>query len=499
VIPPEKEAEVLRLHHAEHWKIGTIATQLGLHHTTVRRVLAQQGVEAARHTGRPSIADPFVPLIVETLAKYPRLTASRLFGMAHARGYRGSEDHFRAVVARHRPRPPAEAFARLRTLPGEQAQVDWGHFGTLPVGQARRPLMAFVMVLSWSRRIFLRFYPGAAMGMFLRGHVDAFAAFGGVPRELRYDNLKSAVLERAGDAIRFHPTLLELAAWYRFAPHPCRPFRGNEKGRVERAIRYVRDSFFAARAFNDLGDLNAQADAWCDGIAADRRCPEDRTRTVRECFVEERTRLLPLPGDAFAAIERVAVSIGKTPYARFDGNDYSVPPAHVRRTLEVVATMDAVRLLAGDAVVATHARSWDRGQTVEDPAHVAALIASRPQAGTHRGVDRLTRAVPASATLLEAVAERGGNLGSTVARLLSLLDQEGAEALGVAVGEALAKGTPHVGAVRLILETARRARGAAPPVAVELPSDPRVRDLVVTPHALARYDLLRGTKETSDE
>src|SRR5207247_314467 len=104
--------------------------------------------------------------------------------------------------------------------PGQQAQADWAHFGTVTIGRAVRPLMAFVMVLSYSRQIFLRFYLGAAMNYFLRGHVEPFNAINAVPRVILYDNLKSAGLERAGDAIRFNPTLLELAAHYRFEPRP---------------------------------------------------------------------------------------------------------------------------------------------------------------------------------------------------------------------------------------------------------------------------------------
>jgi transposase len=239
------EAEVLRLHHVEHWPIGTIARQLLLHHSTVRRVLAQAGVPAALQTTRPSLADPFLPFIVQTLKQYPDLRASRLHVMVRERGYGGGPDHFRAIVARLRPRPLAEAYLRLRTLRGEQAQCDWAHFGSITIGKATRPLMAFVMVLSYSRQLFLRFYLNGAMHNFLRGHVEAFTAWGAVPRIVLYDNLKSAVLERRGDAIRFHPTLLELAAHYRFQPRPVAVARGNEKGRVERAIRFVRDRFFA--------------------------------------------------------------------------------------------------------------------------------------------------------------------------------------------------------------------------------------------------------------
>jgi transposase len=498
MIGKDREAEILRLHHAEKWPVGTIAAQLGHHHSTIRRVLAQAGLHAGLCSERPSIADPYLPFIVETLATYPRLCASRLYTMVKARGYPGAPDHFRSVVARHRPRPPAEAFLRVRTLPGEQAQVDWAHFGALSVGKAKRPLVAFVMVLSYSRHLFLGFFPSAAMPSFLRGHVEAFAFFGGVPRVLLYDNLKSAVLERAGDAIRFHPTLLELAAHYRFQPRPVAPARGNEKGRVERAIRYVRDAFFAARPFQDLDDLNAQALSFCQGEAWARRCPEDRARSVREVFDDEQGSLLPLPGDAFAADERVPVEVGKTPYVRFDLNDYSVPHTCVRRTLVVIASPTQVRVLDGMTVVATHARSFDRGQQIEDPAHIEALVALKHKGQQGSALDRLHHALPHSPDLLRRVAEHGGNVGRTVFGLTRLLDAFAAEEVDAAVAEALSRGTPHVGAVRHALDRARAARGALPPVGLHLPASPRLDALTVRPHALSTYDQLRKAPADGD-
>jgi len=212
--------------------------------------------------------------------------------------------------------------------------------------------MAFVMVLSYSRQIFLRFSLNASLESFLRGHVDAFTAWSGVPRVLLYDNLKSAVLERQGDAIRFHPTLLEFAGHYRFEARPVAVARGNEKGRVEKAIRYARDSFFAARSFVDLADLNAQAAAWCNGIAADRRCPEDTGKSVRQVFAEEVPRLRPLPDNPYPIYERMAVATRKTPYVRFDLNDYSIPHTHVQRTLTLIADPEEVRVLDGHSLLA---------------------------------------------------------------------------------------------------------------------------------------------------
>jgi len=218
---------------------------------------------------------------------------------------------------------------------GEQAQVDWAHFGKFTVGRAQRPLMAFVMVLSYSRHAFVRFYLHGTLANLVRGHVAAFDTFQGAVRTVLYDNMKSVVLERRGDAVRFHPTLLALAAHYHYEPRPVAPARGNEKGRVERLIRFVRDRFFAARRFRDLDDLNAQATHWCETIAAARPCPGDRSRSVRAMFDDERPRLLALPEHPFPTEERLEVAVAKTPYVRFDGNDYSVPHTHVERTLVV--------------------------------------------------------------------------------------------------------------------------------------------------------------------
>jgi len=489
VIPKELEARIVRLHLAEQWRIGTIARELGLHHTTVRRVLAQAGVPVQAHAKpRSSLLDPYLPFVREVLEKYPRLHASRLYAMVKERGYPGGPDHFRHLVALHRPRPPAEAYLRLRTLPGEQAQVDWGAFGKLTVGRAERRLSAFVMVLSWSRAIFLRFFLDQQMASFLRGHVEAFEAFAGCVRVVLYDNLRSAVLERVGDAIRLHPELLALATHYRFEPRPVAIARGNEKGRVERTIRYVRSSFFAARAWKDLDDLNAQAAAWCQEAAWARPWPEDRTRRVGDAFREEQASLRPLPPDRPPTDARVEVSVGRTPYVRFDGNDYSVPPICVRRGLTVVASETTVRVLDGPQEVARHARSYSRGEQIEDPTHIETLVALKREAREQRATDRLHHAAPRSRELLVRLAERGGHLGPATAALTRLLDHYGAEALRLALGEALAGDVPHPHAVRQALERRRPEQNAPPPVAVALPDDPRVRGIVVTPHPLAAYD-----------
>lgn len=492
MIPNDKAAEILRLAQAEKWPPGTIASQLGVHHSVVTRVLGQQSFCTGLVQQRPSIIDPYLPFVLETLAKYPRLPASRLYQMVLERGYKGAPDHFRSLVARHRPKPVAEAFLRLRTLPGEQAQVDWGDFGKLDVDGTTRRLFAFVMVLSFSRSMFLFFSLGAAMGAFLRGHILAFEHFAGVPRTILYDNLKSAVLERVGDAIRFNPTLLELASHYRFQPKPVAVARGNEKGRVERAIQYARTSFFPARSFRDVDDLNAQALCWVQDIAGQRPCPEDRRRKVCEVFNDERDRLLPLPDVPFPAEDRVVVHAGKTPYVRFDLNDYSIPHDHVRRSLTVVANPSVVRIMDGTDEIASHVRSWGKGKQIEDPSHVRDLALLKTQAREQRGMDRLHHACPACRRFFQLVAERGGNLGATTVGLTRLLDAFGAEALDAALTRAIAGDTSHLGAVRHLLDHERQSRQQPPPVELHLSEGARALSHPVRPHKLSSYDQLRN-------
>jgi transposase len=489
MIPPEQRAEIRRLYYAEHWRIGTIATSLGVHHDTVRMAI-ERFIRPGTQV-RPSTLDPYKPVLLVTLEQYPRLRATRLYAMIRERGFAGSAVQVRRWVRTVRPAARAEAYLRLETLPGEQAQVDWGNFGALSVGGGRRLLSCFVLVLSWSRAVYARFALDQTLESFLRGHVEAFAALGGVPRTILYDNLKSVVLDRVGDHIRFHPRVLELAGHYHYAPQPCAPYRANEKGKVERMIQYLRHSFFAARRFSSLDDLNGQLARWIRDVAHTRPLPgHQRDRLVRDALVEEQPRLLPLPEHAFACDLVRAVVSGKTPYIRFDGNDYSLPHTLVRRPLTLVASETVVRLLEGGTEVARHARRYDRGQRVEASAHLAALAREKRHAHDLRGRDRLRASCAYADALLDALARRGEPLAPHTTMLLRLLDQYGAAALDWALQEALARGAVSAPSVAHLLDQRARARHQPPPLAVVLPADPRVRDLRVTPHPLTAYDAL---------
>jgi transposase len=490
MITPEQLAEIRRLYYGEHWKVGTIAAALGVHHDTVDAAIAHDTPGVRRGTCRATKLDPYLPVIRDTLTHYPRLRATRLFEMVKARGYPGSVVQLRRAVRLIRPAATATVYRRLTTLAAEEAQVDWGAFGSIRIGRGVRSLSGFVMVLSYSRAVFALFTVDQTLESFLRGHVEAFQAFQGIARTLVYDNLRTAVLERAGTAIRFHPRLLELAGHYHFAPRPCTPGRGNEKGKVERQIQYLRHAFFAARTFADVEDLNTQFRRWRDEVAHQRLHPEQRDRTVADVLAEEQPRLLPLPTHLFETDVMRTVMSGKTPYVRFDRNSYSIPHTHVRRPLTLLASPTTVRVIAGTEEIARHARSYDTGQIIEQEAHVAGLVAATRQANPSSARDRLRLAVPPIAALLDRLAARGESLRLHTARLLALLDDYGPQELAAAVTRALERDALGAGAIAHILETRRRQRGQKPPIPLALPDRPGVRDLDITPHRLETYDEL---------
>jgi transposase len=482
---PEQEAEIIRLRYAEHWRIGTIAGQLGVHPDVVRRVL---GIGDAHPAGsvRPSVCDPFRGFITETLARYPSLRATRLYDMLRERGYKGAVRTLRTYVAPIRPAPRREVYLRTEPLVGEQAQIDWAHAGTVPVPGGVRALWLFVMVLSYSRALWGEFVLDLSVHSLCRSLVRAGRAFGGTTRQWLFDNPKTVVLERRGDAVRFHPVLLDLCAKMRVQPRLCAVRRPQHKGRVERAIRYLRDRFLAGRVIPSVNAGNVDLGRFIAEIAHARPHPVLGPRTVGDVLAQERERLLALP-DPLPDTDLVApVPVDRQAFIRFDTNRYSVPTDHAERTLTLVADDREVRLLDGAAAVARHERAYGKRQVIEVAAHRAALVAERRAAADLKGRDRLRAAAPQFATLLERWALGGPSLAIQVTRAIKLLDLYGDEIFAAAVAEVVARGLRDTGALAVACDRLRRDRRH--PVPVEIPLPPHIEDRDVIPHDLETYD-----------
>jgi len=488
MVSPETCVQIRNYFYAEHWRIGTIARELGIHPDAVRHAIGSGDFNRSSPL-RPSIIDPYLEFVRQTLDRHPRLRATRIFQMLRERGYSGSIVQLRRTVARLRPLV-REPFLRLHTFPAEQAQADWANFGDVAVGRARRKLSCFVITLSYSRALYLEFFFDQTMENFLRGHVHAFQDWSCQPRVILYDNLKSAVLERRGSEIHFHPRLLELCAHYHFVARPCQVRAGNQKGRVERAIRYVRDSFWAGRSFSTLAECNRQALSWRDRVPHQRRWPGDDSRTVEQAFSDERLRLLTHPVHSFPTDLIVPARSAKTIYVRFDLNDYSIPPKAVGRQLNLVASDTQVRILDGAAEIARHQRTYDRHQLVLDPAHQQALLQAKRKAFDATPGGRLTQVVPESETLLDRAFAQGESAGSQTAQLLKLLDLYGAAAFRRAIREALERNTPRASSVAFLLRKQQRAAASQAPLMVDLSRHPEAQAIDVRPHDLETYDEL---------
>lgn len=484
MIPKEREAEIRRLFFAEHWSRGTIASHLDVHTDVVERVIGHLG--PASRTGEPrvSVLDPYKPMIDETLQRYPRLRATRLFDMIVERGYSGSLRTLRKYVEHARPLPRSEAFLRVERLPGEQSQVDWGHVGKLRVPGGERALWVFVLVLAYSRAIWAELVLDLSAFSLRRSLLRAAEFFGGVTRQWLFDNPKTVVIERHGDLVRYHPALLEVSSALHVEPRLCGVRKPEQKGGVERAIRYLKERFFAARTIRTIEQGNAEMLDFIDRIALRRPHPTIAGRTVADVLVDERARLLALPQILPASEMVLPVVVDKTAFTHFDSNKYSVPPAYVRQTITLVASDVELRFLAGDEVVARHQRCWGRKQVVELLEHRAEILAQKRGAKELKGRDRLRAEIVRINELLNRWLEDGRNLGSLTARTLKLLDLYGAHVLNEAVVELLDRGQHDYGALAILCE--KRRRRTVPTLPLELGSHVPDRDVV--PHDLGGYD-----------
>lgn len=277
-----------------------IAERLGIsrrtvHHWLATGQLARDLDAEVRYRPRPAIPtklDSYKPLIETRLAEFPELTATRLFDEVRAAGYQGSLTQLKLFVRRVRPQPPPEPVRRFETPPGKQAQVDFARF-RLPWGVR----YALLVVLGYSRLLWLRFYARQDMGTLFTGLEAAFHAFGGVPAELLFDQMRAVVmrdLRLEGRSLTTNAECRRFAAHWGFQIRACRPYRAKTKGKVERPIRYLRQSFFYGRTFVSDADLNAQAERWLTSVANARLHQTTHARPQERFAREEQPLLQPL-------------------------------------------------------------------------------------------------------------------------------------------------------------------------------------------------------------
>lgn len=487
-IPRETEHEILRLTDAEKLLPGEAARVVGVHPSVVERVREQAATGKPERAERVSILAPYYELIERMLQQYPTLCATRLAAMARERGFSGSDRIVQRYVEHLRPRS-TQAYRVCERLPGEQAQIDWGHVGRYAVPGGWRALWVFVLHLAYSRMRYAELVLDLTAESLRRSLLRAVAFLGGTTREWLFDNPKTVVLERHGGAARLHPALLELAGALRVKPVLARVRTPTDKGGVERAVRDLKTGFFAGRTITDLARGNELLRVHIWDVIARRRHPTLPGRTVAEVFEQERPRLLALPAELPNADLVLPVAVDKTASVRLGTNRYSVPPEHAGGTLVLSADDERVRLLDGDRVVANHPRSWGRMQRIDDPEHRRA-VPVRPRAEAITMRDQLLGAVPELVTLYERWVEDGRNVNFMTARVRGLMADYGRDILASAVAAMVARGTRDIGALALLCEQERARQSRPLPPTLKLA--PHVDDRVVPTHDLASYDRNKG-------
>jgi len=434
---PSRTSQVKHLFDVEKLSMRQIGALLHMCPRTVSRILA--GRERKRRSYPPSPLVPFVRLIEEWHRQYPSLQASQIQDRLEAYGYTGS---YRSVCrfTEHFRKKRSQAYHELEFLPGEVAQVDWME-ATLPFGK----VYGFVFVLAWSRYLVLKFYPHASMEFFLDGHVEAYREIKGVARSNWYDNLKSVVIRRKPE-LSFNAQFLDMARHFGFSIHACNPGRGNEKGRVERAIRDIR-SFVETNDFADRTDLNRKAAIW----RKERNGRIHRTTGKAPGAALAEEPLVPLPALPYKPYRLVPALVSTTAFVSFETNRYSVPVACAGHPATILAYPDHLEVLVGDRKVAHHVRSFARNQKVEHPSHREALLERTPNGKYERILKLISGMGKEMATLFARAQAEGEDPQAIAYGLFRLLRSCSREMLLSAVREALSVGSHRLRFIESLL------------------------------------------------
>ncbi|MGO9835779.1 MAG: IS21 family transposase [Polyangiaceae bacterium] len=484
------ELEILRLTEAEKLLPGTAASLVGVHHDVVDRVVEQAVIGRPERAPRASKLAPYHGFVCEKLKEYPTICASRLGTMARERGFDGSDRIVQRYVREVRPAKSPRAYLVCERLPGEQAQIDWGHVGRIAVAGGFRALWVFVLYLAYSRMRYAELVLDLTAESLRRSLVRAITFLGGSTRQWLFDNAKTVVLERHGGAARLHPGLLELAGSLRVNPVLARVRTPTDKGGVERSIRDLKTGFFSGRTITDLARGNELLREHIWTVIARRPHPTLPGCTVAEAFEMEKGRLMPLPPELPQTELVLPVAVDKTASVRFGNNRYSTPPEFAGGTLVLRANDERVWLVDGDRQVASHARSWGRMQRIDDPEHRRVLVERRPRAVAMTVRDQLLDAVPGLTVLYERWVQEGRNVNFMTGRVRGLMGDYGREVLHIAVGAMVARGTHDIGALTLLCEQERQRAHRPVPSAMKLGE--HVDERIVPTHDLASYDRKKG-------
>ncbi|MBT8407973.1 MAG: IS21 family transposase [Deltaproteobacteria bacterium] len=472
--------------------IRKIAKSLQLSRKTVSKYLTEPNPQKATIT-RASKLDPFKDEIDRMLQIHAKVSAvvirQRLLELGFDGGTTIVRDYLQKVRGSVKKKRP---FIRFESAPGQQCQIDWGHFGSLSYGNTNRKLYCLALVECYSRMLYLEFTHCQRQQTLHRALLNAFRFLQGAPKELVHDNMLTAVIERHGPLVRFNEAFLEFLRPFKIVPIACNVARPHEKGKVEKgAIHYIRYNFWPLRTFKDLKDIQTQANHWRDQVANQRIHATTGDRPI-ERFNSEAMTALPehLPDCRDTKLAKVHTDFS----IRFDGNAYTVPPWAIGKQVVAKADHHSLTIYLKDKAIATHPRCWQRKARIELPQH-------REAARKHHHRHWLSAEIAAFISLGEVAKSYLENLAATkqslkkhVRKLLELKDEYGAHALEEAMKRADSHNAYGAHYIENILYQEMTPQRNHPPVRLKQDELNRIR---LDEPCLAEYDafVLKGRKK----
>jgi transposase len=477
-------------------RVSQIARKLNLDDRTVKKWLEEGRYRQRTPSQRASKLDPYKDRIIRWLEHHP-YSAQQIFQRLREEGFDGGCTIVKDYVRNVRP-PKKTAYLKLSFAPGECAQVDWGSYGTVAVGSTHRRLSFFVMVLCYSRMMYVEFTVSQAMEHFLACHKNAFERFGCLPSKIMVDNLKSAVLKRAlGQAPVFNPKYQNFADHYGFTIIPCAVGKGNEKGRVENAVGYVKKNFLAGLEIVDFNHLNPAVAHWLDTVANVRIHGETGKKPL-DMFEEEKPSLNPLPENPYDAAAISTVRASSQFRITLDTNRYSVPAEYAGRRLTLKAYPDRLCIYCRDKLIARHVRSYERRKDFELPDHPKALLAQRRKARDQKIFLRFLTLSPQAEAYYRQLEQRRLNPLHHIRQIVALSEIYGTSAVEQAMQDAFTFQAFSCEYIANILE--QRSRIQPQNGALHLTHRNDLLELTLAPPDISIYEhSTKSHREDSDE
>lgn len=473
--------EVLQLKE-QGFSIRSIARQLQLDRGTVAKYLADDTPKPAR-ARKTSKLDPYRALIAEMVDSCPDIKAPVVLQRIREKGFSGEITIVRDLLRHLRgQRSLRQPFIRFESAPGEQIQIDWGHFASLTYGDSSRKLYALAVVEGYSRMLYVSFSHSQQQEALHQGLLEAFRYFGGIPKEIVVDNMLTAVTERVGSIIRFNDAFLEFLGNFGIRPHACTIRAPHEKGKVENAIKYLRTNFWPLREITSLDQAQEQVRHWLDTVANVRK-----HATTGQRPMDRLQGLQPLPDPLPDCRQVCALQVHKDFGIRFDANVYTVPPWAVGKQVTLKADNQRVSIYLKDKLIACHGRCWQRRQRLELPGHREQVQKIKKRTLQDRQVMLFLSLGESALQYLDQLSDLRLPIKKNITALLLLRDEYGDTALRYGLEKSLEKKAIGADYVRNILYQEMTPVSNHPPVRLDQED---LNDIRLTTPSLAEYDAI---------